>query len=103
MAQWSTILAEMNLAKDPKLKDVVQSLRALNLYDNESWNSLVIVGYTYWAPARVHKSFGLNWHAAVPIPTGRSRRPYNNGSRSTSRAIPPKRVSSNGELRAQRF
>src|SRR5262249_6945249 len=47
MAQWSTILAEMNLAKDPALKEVVQSLHALNLYDNEDWNSVVIVGYTY--------------------------------------------------------
>jgi hypothetical protein len=57
MAQWSTILAEMNLAKDPELKDLVQSLRALNLYDNESWNSLVIVGYTYLGASESAQEF----------------------------------------------
>lgn len=47
MAQWHTILAEMHLSKDPELKGIVQSLRALNLYDNESWTNLIFVGYAY--------------------------------------------------------
>src|ERR1039458_467668 len=57
MAQWSTILAEMHLSKDPELKGVVQSLRALNLYDNESWNNLVIVGYTYVGASETAREF----------------------------------------------
>ena len=47
MGQWNGILAEMHLSKDPELKGVVQSLRALNLYDNESWIDLVNTGYAY--------------------------------------------------------
>jgi thiol-disulfide isomerase/thioredoxin len=47
IAQWNDVLAEMHLSGDPELKGMVQSLRALNLYDNESWINLVNTGYAY--------------------------------------------------------
>ena len=47
ISQWNSVLAEMHLANDPELRSVVQSLRALNLYDNGSWINLVNIGYAY--------------------------------------------------------
>ncbi|HWE53690.1 MAG TPA: TlpA disulfide reductase family protein [Bryobacteraceae bacterium] len=57
IAQWNSVLAEMRLSKDPELNTVVHSLRALNLYHNESWIDLVNMGYAYTGDAEGARQF----------------------------------------------
>ena len=57
IAQWYDILAKMHLSKDPDLKGVIQGLRALNLYDNESWINLVFLGYAYLGASESGREF----------------------------------------------
>ncbi len=57
VAQWYRILAEMNLSHDTELTGVVQSLRAMNLYGNESWINLVNMGYAYLGDSESARQF----------------------------------------------
>lgn len=59
MAQWNSILPEMYLSKDPDLKAVVHSLRALNLYDKNSWVDLVNMGYAYLGDSEGARQFRI--------------------------------------------
>jgi thiol-disulfide isomerase/thioredoxin len=66
MAQWNSILAEMHLSKDAEIKDVVQSLRALNLYDNASWISVVNMGYAYMGDSEGASQFRTELARQLP-------------------------------------
>ena len=66
MAQWNDVLAEMYLSQDPELKSVVQTLRALNLYDNKSWIDLVNVGYAYTGESEAARQFRTELARRLP-------------------------------------
>ena len=66
IAQWERILDEMHLAGDPDLKSVVQSLRALNLYDNESWIRAIDYGYAYLSDEEGERRFSAELSVRRP-------------------------------------
>src|SRR5258708_31130181 len=57
IAQWDRILTEMHLSHDTEMKDVVQQLRLMNLYDNDSWINLVNTGYAYLGDSETASQF----------------------------------------------
>src|ERR1700683_1939475 len=66
IAQWARILDEMHLAGDPDLKSVVQSLRGLNLYDNESWVRAIDYGYAYLSDEEGERRFSAELSVRRP-------------------------------------
>ena len=100
MVQWNSILAEMHLAKDPEIKDVLQSLRALNLYDNESWITLVNMGYAYVGDTEGARQFRTELVPNAPILRGRFRQLSSTGSRPTGRVALHHQGSTSGASRA---
>ena len=66
IVQWDSVLTEMHLSKDPELKTVVHSLRALNLYDNKSWVNLVNMGYAYIGDSEGARQFRIELARRLP-------------------------------------
>lgn len=57
MEEWTGILTDLHLSHSPELRNVVQRLRLLKLYDNETWIMAVNTGYAYLSDGESARRF----------------------------------------------